>query len=79
MLQERQKDVSAQCVFRVTSEGLPLLLPHITKQIVYASPVDFKLLLQYKSIKFGDFVDAEFQEKASKLQFGCCAVILNKG
>ncbi|XP_055810969.1 uncharacterized protein LOC129880797 [Solanum dulcamara] len=75
---ERQKDVSTQCVFRITSEGLPLLLPHITKQIVYASPVDFKLLLQYKSIKFGDFVDAEFREKASKLQFGCCAVILNK-
>ncbi|KAK4353914.1 hypothetical protein RND71_026108 [Anisodus tanguticus] len=75
---ERQKDVSAQCVFRITSEGFPLLLPHITKQIVYASPVDFKHLLQYKSIKFGDFVDAEFREKASKLQFGCCAVILNK-
>ncbi|KAM3344736.1 RNA cytosine-C(5)-methyltransferase NSUN2 isoform X2 [Capsicum galapagoense] len=75
---ERQKDVSAQCVFRITSEGLPLLLPHITKQIVYASPVDFKDLLQYKSIKFGDFGDSEFREKASKLQFGCCAVILNK-
>ncbi|KAK4353077.1 hypothetical protein RND71_028595 [Anisodus tanguticus] len=75
---ERQKDVSARCVFRITSEGLPLLLPHITKQIVYASPVDFKHLLQYKSIKFGDFEDDEFREKASKLQFGCCAVILNK-
>ncbi|CAN4097302.1 unnamed protein product [Withania somnifera] len=75
---ERQKDVSAQCVFRITSEGLPLLLPYITKQIVYASPVDFKHILQYKSVKFGDFVDAEFREKASKLQFGCCAVILNK-
>ncbi|KAJ8541980.1 hypothetical protein K7X08_016846 [Anisodus acutangulus] len=76
---EQQKDVYAQCVFRITSEGLPLLLPHITKQIVYASPVDFKHLLQYRSIKFGDFEDAEFREKASKLQFGCCAVILNKG
>ncbi|XP_060213122.1 uncharacterized protein LOC132640530 isoform X1 [Lycium barbarum] len=75
---ERQKDVSAQCVFRITSEGLPLLLPHMSKQIVYASPTDFKHLLQYKSIKFGDFVDAEFREKASKLQFGCCAAILNK-
>ncbi|XP_060186199.1 uncharacterized protein LOC132615602 [Lycium barbarum] len=78
---ERQtsKDgASAPCIFRISSEGLPLMLPHITKQILYASPADFKHLLQYKSIKFGDFVDAEFGEKASQLLMGCCVVVLNK-
>ncbi|PHU00009.1 hypothetical protein BC332_29796 [Capsicum chinense] len=78
---ERQtsKDgASAPCIFRISSEGLPLMLPHITKQILYAFPADFKHLLQYKSIKFGDFVDAEFGEKASQLLMGCCVVILNK-
>ncbi|MCD7471915.1 hypothetical protein HAX54_012711 [Datura stramonium] len=78
---ERQtsKDgASAPCIFRISSEGLPLMLPHITKQILYASPVDFKHLLQYKSIKLGDFVDAEFGEKASQLLLGCCVVVLNK-
>lgn len=78
MLQERQKSKDAGA-FRITSEGLPLLLPHITKQILYASPVDFKHLLQHKSLKFGDFEDAKFRENASKLQFGCCVVVLNKG
>ncbi|XP_059643062.1 uncharacterized protein LOC132284937 [Cornus florida] len=67
------------CAFRISSEGLPLLLPHITKQILPVSPVDFKHLLQYKSIKIPDFVDAEFREKASKLMMGCCVVVLNKG
>ncbi|THF97559.1 hypothetical protein TEA_013458 [Camellia sinensis var. sinensis] len=66
------------CAFRISSEGLPLLLPHITKQIVHASPVDFKHLLEYKTIKFADFVDAEFGEKASKLMLGCCVVVLRK-
>ncbi|XP_055829080.1 uncharacterized protein LOC129898434 [Solanum dulcamara] len=78
---ERQtsKDgASAPCIFRISSEGLPLMLPHIRKQILYASPADFKHLLQYKSIKLGDFVDAEFGEKASQLLTGCCVVVLNK-
>ncbi|XP_052188325.1 uncharacterized protein LOC127798767 [Diospyros lotus] len=66
------------CAFRISSEGLPLLLPHMTKQLLYASPMDFKHLLQYKTIKFADFVDAEFGEAASKLMLGCCVVILQK-
>lgn len=56
-----------------------MILPYITKQILYASLVDFKHLLQYKTIKFADFVDAEFGEKASKLMMGCCVIVLSKG
>ncbi|XP_045812070.1 RNA cytosine-C(5)-methyltransferase NSUN2-like [Trifolium pratense] len=79
---ERQKSRegrSVECAFRITSEGLPLILPHITKQILSASPIDFKHLLQYKNIKFADFVDAKFGEKAANLMPGCCVVVLGEG
>ncbi|KMT08571.1 hypothetical protein BVRB_6g138510 [Beta vulgaris subsp. vulgaris] len=69
---------STECRYRISSEGLPLLLPYITKQILLAPLVDFKHLLQYKSIKFGDLVDAELVESASKLVLGCCVVVLKE-
>ncbi|XP_021725438.1 tRNA (cytosine(34)-C(5))-methyltransferase-like [Chenopodium quinoa] len=78
---ERQtsKDGNAtECRYRISSEGLPVLLPYITKQILLAPIVDFKHLLQYKSIKFGDLVDAELVETASKLELGCCVVVLKE-
>ncbi|KQJ90616.1 tRNA (cytosine(34)-C(5))-methyltransferase [Brachypodium distachyon] len=77
---ERQssKDGSP-CTFRLSSEGLPLLLPYITKQILYASALDFQHLLQYRIIKFPDFVDAKFGEEASALLPGCCVVVLREG
>lgn len=56
-----------------------MLLPHVTKQILFASTVDFKHLLQYKSIKFADFTDAEFRNQASNLSLGCCVVVWIKG
>lgn len=81
-LQERKKskeDPSASCPFRISSEGLPIILPHVTKQILHASPTDFGHLLLYKSRKFANFVNFEFGEKASKLEPGCCVVVLKKG
>ncbi|KAK4394029.1 RNA cytosine C(5)-methyltransferase NSUN2 [Sesamum angolense] len=76
--QTSKEGASAPCLFRISSEGLPLILPHITKQIIYASAVDFKHLLQYKSIKFPDFVDPDFVQKASELMLGCCVVVLKR-
>ncbi|GAB4848722.1 hypothetical protein Ancab_003449 [Ancistrocladus abbreviatus] len=70
---------SSPCSFRISYEGLPLLLPYITKQILHASPVDFKHLLLYKSVKFAHFVDAQVGEKASQLMMGCCVVVLREG
>ncbi|CAA7020523.1 unnamed protein product [Microthlaspi erraticum] len=67
------------CSFRITSEGLPVILPHMTKQILYATMVDFKNLLQYKSIKFHDFVLPEFGHKAAELAPGSCVVVLVDG
>ncbi|KAL4579690.1 hypothetical protein LXL04_015847 [Taraxacum kok-saghyz] len=66
------------CVFRISSEGLPLLLPYMTKQIASSPPLDFKHLLQYKSVKFQDIVDDRFREKLAQLSLGCCVVVLNK-
>ncbi|KAJ1379878.1 hypothetical protein SESBI_46484 [Sesbania bispinosa] len=77
--QTARQGCSAPCAFRISSEGLPLILPYITKQILQASPVDFKHLLQNKDVKFEDFDDAEFGEKAANLMPGCCVVILGKG
>lgn len=82
VLQERQtarEGSDAPCAFRISSEGLPLILPYITKQIIQASPVDFKHLLQDKDVKFTDFADAEFGKKAENLLPGCCVIVLGKG
>ncbi|XP_027179876.1 tRNA (cytosine(34)-C(5))-methyltransferase-like [Coffea eugenioides] len=76
--QTSKEGTASACSFRISSEGLPLLLPHVTKQILYASTVDFKHLLQYKSIKFADFTDAEFRSQASNLSLGCCILVLIK-
>ncbi|OWM82181.1 hypothetical protein CDL15_Pgr001755 [Punica granatum] len=76
---KRSKEGTLTCPFRISSEGLPLILPYITKQILYASDVDFRLLLQHKSIRFANFLDREFGEKAWKLIPGGCVVVLSKG
>lgn len=77
--QSSREGTAAPCSFRISSEGLPVILPYITKQILTISPVDFKHLLQYKSIKYADFVDAAFGEKASNLMLGCCVIVLGTG
>ncbi|KAE8706956.1 peroxidase 17-like [Hibiscus syriacus] len=74
--QTSREGSSAPCLFRISSEGLPVILPYITKQILYASTADFKHLLQYKSIKFSDFVEADFSQKAANLMLGCCVIVL---
>lgn len=82
IIQERhtsREGASAPCPFRITSEGLPLILPHVTKQILRASPIDFEHLLQYKTVKFADFVNAKFGERAANLMPGCCLVVLGEG
>ncbi|EOA16063.1 hypothetical protein CARUB_v10004196mg [Capsella rubella] len=64
------------CSFRITSEGLPVILPYMTKQILYATMADFKNLLQQKSIKFLDFIHPQIGEKAAELALGSCVMVL---
>ncbi|CAL0329934.1 unnamed protein product [Lupinus luteus] len=77
--QSAREGSDAPCAFRVSSEGLPLVLPYMTKQILHASPEVFKRLLQDKDVKFADFADPEFGEKAANLMPGYCVVILDRG
>ncbi|KAJ0252404.1 S-adenosyl-L-methionine-dependent methyltransferases superfamily protein [Hirschfeldia incana] len=70
---------AGSCSFRITSEGLPVILPYMTKQILYATMVDFKNLLQHKSIKFPDFVHPQFGQKAAEVAEGYCAIVLVDG
>ncbi|PAN35879.1 hypothetical protein PAHAL_6G242600 [Panicum hallii] len=74
----RSKDCCS-CAYRLSYEGLSLLLPYVSKRILYASPLDFHRLLQYRSINFAHFVDARFGEEAASLMPGCCVVVLLEG
>ncbi|CAN8328548.1 unnamed protein product [Cochlearia groenlandica] len=67
------------CSFRITSEGLPLILPYMTKQILYATMAEFKNLLRHKSVKFPDLVNPQFVQDAAELAMGYCAVVLVDG
>ncbi|KAH9558782.1 hypothetical protein CY35_06G025200 [Sphagnum magellanicum] len=74
---ERQqpKDGTSPCAFRIASEGLPVLLPYMTKQIVFASKRNFKLLLSNKVVSFSAFSD-NFSVALQNLLHGCCVVAL---
>ncbi|WVZ92421.1 hypothetical protein U9M48_038489 [Paspalum notatum var. saurae] len=74
----RSKD-GCSCAYRLSYEGLSLLLPYISRRILYASPLDFLRLLQYRSINFAQFVDTRFGEEAASLMPGCCIVVLLEG
>ena len=69
----------SHCAFRIASEGLPLLLPYVTKQIVHASRKDFKLLLSQKKAHFTSFTGSCFTAGIEALLPGCCIVILDGG
>lgn len=67
------------CIFRIASEGLPVLLPHMTKQIVTATREDFRLLLAEKIVQFSAFSDPTFADVLRELKHGCCVVTLPTG
>lgn len=75
---ERQsaKEEDFPCAYRISSEGLPMLLPYLRKRILYASLIDFKLLLSSRTLYFKSFQDPEFLTDTSNLSLGCCIVIL---
>ncbi|XP_057864742.2 multisite-specific tRNA:(cytosine-C(5))-methyltransferase trm4b isoform X2 [Cryptomeria japonica] len=75
---ERQsaKEEDSLCAYRISSEGLPMLLPYLRKRILYASLVDFKLLLSTRTLYFKTFQDPKFLTDTSNLSLGCCIVIL---
>ncbi|KAG0524781.1 hypothetical protein BDA96_07G241000 [Sorghum bicolor] len=79
MFERHRSKVACPCAYRLSYEGLSLLLPYIRKRILYASPIDFHRLLQYRSINFAHFLDTRFGEQAASLMLGCCVVVLLEG
>eukprot|EP00252_Welwitschia_mirabilis_P004446 TRINITY_DN14791_c0_g1_i1.p1 TRINITY_DN14791_c0_g1~~TRINITY_DN14791_c0_g1_i1.p1 ORF type:complete len:927 (+),score=216.89 TRINITY_DN14791_c0_g1_i1:226-3006(+) len=76
---ERQtlKEGASQCMYRISSEGLPLLLPYLRKQIINVSLPDFVLLLSCRSVNSSKFQDPIVQAEASRLLPGCCVMALH--
>ncbi|KAG0566732.1 hypothetical protein KC19_7G083400 [Ceratodon purpureus] len=74
---ERQQTKEAStCIFRISSEGLPVLLPHMTKQIIVANRKDFRLILAEKVVQFSAFNDSTFAAALRELSHGCCVITL---
>ena len=73
------KDQAIPCAFRILSEGLPLLLPHITRQMVHCSPPDFRRLLTERSLTFDAFEDPELVKALRGALMGCLILKLNRG
>jgi hypothetical protein len=50
---ERQevKDGACPCIYRISQEGLPLILPHITRQRLQLPLGDFKALLRERALR----------------------------
>ena len=48
------QDASTDCSYRISQEGLPLVLPHVTKQLVRLSPTDFMRLLTERNCSLPD-------------------------
>ncbi|KAG0558873.1 hypothetical protein KC19_10G060800 [Ceratodon purpureus] len=71
----QSKEADTTCDFRISSEGLPLLLPHMTKQIVRASMKDFRLLLANKVISFSTFKGSDFAVALKELNHARCCVV----
>uniref|UniRef100_A0A0D6R5Z1 SAM-dependent MTase RsmB/NOP-type domain-containing protein n=1 Tax=Araucaria cunninghamii TaxID=56994 RepID=A0A0D6R5Z1_ARACU len=77
---ERQtaKDGASPCAYRISSEGLPLLIPYMRRQILYASLVDFRLLLSSRTLPFKAFQDPKFATEVLELEPGCCVIVLRR-
>lgn len=76
IFERQQMKEPTSCIFRIASEGLPVLLPHMTKQIVTATREDFRLLLAEKIVQFSAFSDPTFADVLRELKHGCCVVTL---
>ena len=48
------QDASTDCSYRISQEGLPLVLPHMSKQLVRLSPPDFMRLLKERNCALPD-------------------------
>ena len=83
---QRKEGSPYQCIYRFCQEGLPLVLPYITKQKLYLRTVQMKQLLTEKTLKIPNpnnadsvatITDGDVIEKMGKLEQGGCIVLLD--
>ncbi|CAD7699206.1 unnamed protein product [Ostreobium quekettii] len=67
-----QTSTGIPCVYRLSQEGLPVILPHITKQVVHLHVRDMLRVLEERSVPLPrDLPDPGFPEgKEAELNFG---------
>eukprot|EP00271_Cylindrocystis_brebissonii_P018703 TRINITY_DN5426_c0_g2_i1.p1 TRINITY_DN5426_c0_g2~~TRINITY_DN5426_c0_g2_i1.p1 ORF type:complete len:1077 (+),score=238.17 TRINITY_DN5426_c0_g2_i1:140-3370(+) len=77
---ERQsvKDPTVKCAYRITSEGLPLILPHLTRQILHCNAVDFRHLLANRNVAFDSFTTPETTAGLQAALPGCVVMVLQR-
>eukprot|EP00898_Chlorokybus_atmophyticus_P000654 jgi/Chlat1/158/Chrsp1S03099 len=75
---ERQetKDTSPGCTYRLAQEGLPVVLPFLTKQRVHATEGEFRRLLVSRSVAVSAFTDPETAADLKNVRSGCCVVVM---
>ena len=87
---ERQehKDVGtngpAPCDYRLTQDGLHMMLPFVTKQIVHPTLAELKLILQKRSLNLAEdpdrpdralFLDEKTKQEVSEMRNGSCVFL----
>jgi 16S rRNA C967 or C1407 C5-methylase (RsmB/RsmF family) len=64
--------------YRICQEGLHVVLPYITKQIVYANEEDFISVIEKPQTHTSTFKDPDFIQQVQSQQLGCVIVILKR-
>ncbi len=70
------KDSSIPCSYRLVTEGLPVLAPHLTKRLVRITQSDLRLLLETENPFFSSFLPTT-REQLEKMPCGSVAFVLD--
>ncbi|CAI5463911.1 unnamed protein product [Closterium sp. Yama58-4] len=75
---ERQstKDGEVPCCFRLSAEGLPFILPFITRQLVHVPPRDFRLMLSKRSMLLTELSEGVAMA-LEEADMGCVVLVLD--
>ncbi|CAI5967292.1 unnamed protein product, partial [Closterium sp. NIES-65] len=75
---ERQstKDGEVPCCFRLSAEGLPFILPFITRQLVHVPPRDFRVMLSKRSVLLTELTEGVAKDLEAA-DMGCVVLVLD--
>ena len=72
---ERLETAGAAFGFRLAQEGLPCVLPHMTRQLCFASTADLRQLLRRRRVDALDFASSAMRESVAAAQPGSLVVV----